>query len=138
MPHLNAIKARVKKIADYHRAKLGLTTEIYVVERFPAGDGKGAIGLAYTHAHFFKESGKWKHYRPHIRLLRSAIEKHWDNPGYLDDLIVHELMHFKAGITYKNGRCVAHNAGFRQALKDYGYHPDQFGWNPARKVPALD
>ena len=136
-PHLTAIKARVRKLAEYHKPRLGVKAEIYVVDALPR-DASGCCGCAFTTTLFFREDGKWILYKPHIRLKRSCIEKRWDNPGWLDDLVVHELMHFTVDEGRKGRRRVVHGPLFRKKMMEYGYHPDANGWDPERRVPALE
>jgi hypothetical protein len=138
MPHLNAIKARVGKIISYHAPRLNVHVDWYVVKKMPA-DARDAAACAYVKPLFFKEKGKWKFYKPHIRILRSSIDNHWDNPGWLDDLLVHELIHFTVEEgTRRGGNRIVHGPLFRQKMKEYGYHPDLLGVPAGKRVPSLE
>jgi len=61
-----------------------------------------------------------------ILFHREKLEAHLDNPQWIEDLVVHELMHFKVPRHVDGGK--SHGRKYRRAMVAYGFHPQALGW----------
>jgi len=131
-PHLNAMKARLGRLVDYHAPRLGIArdnVDARIVNRMP-WPHHCCSGLATSTGRTVPAG--------YIELSRPSIEKHWVFPDWLDDGVVHELMHLTVNEGSRNGRRVVHGPVFRKKIVAYGYHPTVWGWNHSRRVLALE
>ncbi len=124
-PHLNLIRARVGALVNYHSPLIGVPTirgarvrwEVVPVLAWP---NHWCAGVAW---------GKTR-----VEFSRKVITRKWPNMDWLDDLVVHELMHLKID----EPRGVMHGPAYKKAMVEYGYHPIAMGWRPDRRIPALE
>jgi len=62
-----------------------------------------------------------------IYFRRIGLEKHWDDKRFIEDMAIHEIMHFRCDHILDGGDATAHGRDFREALIKDGRDPDRPG-----------
>ena len=128
-PHLNTIRARVKRLTDYHATRIGaqqgcrmhFTCKVLDRLPFPHHRSDGVATSIFVRGHGL------------IELRRGFFEERWETPNWQDDLVVHEMMHLAVDWHEKHG------PAYKKAMVQYGYHPVAIGvYRPDRRILALE